>query len=224
MSAPNSAAQKQLGVLLLDDENAQTLRQMQQAENLNVPLQYEIVAGLTLQKLISDDKKILHLPSVLKAAKKLEKSGCSAMIGEGAYFAHFQREVAASVKVPLLISILHLVPLMQRMVDTGKDVGVLMANAQFLTERHLDSVGVVADSRWVVGSTENDYRSRNAEEAQGEFLQVAIRFYEAHPTLGAILLEYAGFTPYAHALREAINIPVLDWSHFLSLGASLTNV
>ncbi len=221
MTAPNRAVQKSLGVLLLDDESAQTLRQKLPDEYLNVPLHYEIVAGLTLQKLIADDRKILHLPSVLRAAKKLQKLGCTAIIGEGGYFAHFQREVAASLQVPLLISILHLVPLMQRMIGPGKDVGVLMANAQYLTERHLDSVGVAADSRLIVGSTENDYRAISVDEAQTAFLQVGESFYEEHPTLGAILLEYAGFTPHAQALREAINIPVLDWHNFIEMGVIL---
>jgi hypothetical protein len=72
-----------------------------------------------IKKLVVDDNKILCLPPIIKAAKKLESLGCRAIIGECGYFAYFQREVATSVKIPVFMSSLLQVPLAQQIVGVG---------------------------------------------------------------------------------------------------------
>lgn len=221
MIESSTQLKKGLGVLVLDDENPQHVQMRQSADRFDFPLQHAVVADLTIEKLVSDKRKILHLPAIHRAAKELEKMGCRAIVGEGGYFAHFQREVAASIQIPVLISILHLLPIAQRMVGLSKDVGVLTANAQYLTELHLESVGMLPDARYIIGSTQNDFGILDVEEARAQFLRVAVSFVEAHPNMAAIILEYAGFTPYAQALRDAITIPVLDWHTFLHMVGAL---
>jgi hypothetical protein len=111
-----------------------------------------------IKKLVVDDNKIMCLPPIIKAAQKLEKLGCRAIVGECGYFAYFQREVAASVKVPVFMSSLLQVPLAQQVVGNNQVVGILMANSQYLTDHHLESVGIRLGSNYVIGGAMDDGR------------------------------------------------------------------
>jgi hypothetical protein len=127
-----------LGVMLLDDVYPGFPGDVRNASGYPFPIQYEVVSGLDIKKLVVEDNKILSLPTILKAAKKLEKLGCRAIVGECGYFAYFQREVAASLKAPVFMSSLLQVPLAQQIVGANRVVGILVANSQYLTDHHLE--------------------------------------------------------------------------------------
>ena len=93
-----------LGVMLLDDVYPGFPGDVRNASGYPFPIQYEIISGVDIKKLVVDDNKIMCLPPIIKAAQKLQKLGCRAIIAECGYFAYFQREVAASVKVPVFMS------------------------------------------------------------------------------------------------------------------------
>jgi Asp/Glu/hydantoin racemase len=48
-----------------------------------------------------------------------------------------------------------------------------------------------------------------------------VRFYEAHPNMGAMVLECTGFSPFARAIQHAIHIPVLSWGTLLDYAYSV---
>lgn len=227
-----------LGVMLLDDSYPGFPGDVRNASGYPFPIQYEVISGVDIKKLVVDDNKIMCLPPIIKAAQKLEKLGCRAIIGECGYFAYFQREVAASVKIPVFMSSLLQTPLAQQAVGGNRVVGILMANAKHLTNHHLESVGIRIGSNYVIGGVMDDGRcpefdhlwtsglrtvppAADYARAESEFLAVAMDFYKQHPKMGALVLECTGFPPFARALQRQIGIPVFSWGTLMEFAYSV---
>ena len=227
-----------LGVLLLDDVYPGFPGDVRNASGYPFPIQYEVIADVDIKKIVLGENKIMCLPSIIKAAQKLEKLGCRAVVGECGYFAYFQREVAASVKIPVFMSSLLQVPLAQQVVGANRVIGILMANSKYLTDHHLESVGVKIGSNYVVGGAMDDGRcvefdhlwtdglrsdppSADYARAEAEFLEVAVEFYRLHPKMGTMVLECTGFPPFARALQRLINIPIFSWGTLLDYAYSV---
>lgn len=227
-----------LGVMLLDDVYPGFPGDVRNASGYPFPIQYEIISGVDIKKLVIDDNKITCLPPIIKAAQKLERLGCRAIVAECGYFAYFQREVAASVKVPVFMSSLLQVPLAQQVVGNNRVVGILMANAQYLTDHHLESVGVRLGSNYVIGGAMEDGRCTEFDhlwttglrsnppaadytKAESEFVAVAAEFYQQHPKMGAMVLECTGFPPFARALQWEIGIPIFSWGTLMDYAYSV---
>jgi hypothetical protein len=164
--------------------------------------------------------------------------GCRAIAAECGYFAYFQREIAASVRVPVFTSSLLQVPFAQQLIGPDRVVGILVANANYLTERHLASVGIEPGSNYVVGGAMEGGRcaefdhlwtgglrteppAADYEVAEAEFLGVAVDFVRQHPHMGALVLECTGFPPFARALQREIDLPVFSWGTLLDYAYSV---
>jgi hypothetical protein len=227
-----------LGILILDDVYPGFPGDVRNASGYPFPIQYEIVEGVDIHRLVVDEDKSPCLEPVLRSAHKLEKMGCRAIAGECGYFAYFQREVAASVRLPVFLSSLLQVPLAEQVVGPEQVVGILVANANYLTERHLLSVGIQPETNYVVGGAmeslqcqefdhlwtaglRSDPPGANYEKAEAEFLSVAIDFYRQHANMGAMVLECTGFPPFARALQREIDIPIFSWGTLLDYAFSV---
>jgi hypothetical protein len=227
-----------LGIILLDDVYPAFPGDVRNASGYPFPIQYDIAENVDIHCLVVKDDKSPCLEPLINAAQRLEKMGCRAIIGECGYFAYFQREVAASVNVPVFMSSLLQVPLAQQLIGPEKVVGILMANSKYVTERHLRSVGIHPGTNYVIGGAMNEMRcqefdhlwtnglrssppSADYTKASTEFLEVAVDFYQQYPDMGAMLLECTGFPPFARALQEIIEIPVFSWGTLLDYAYSV---
>jgi hypothetical protein len=227
-----------LGIIILDDVYPGFPGDVRNASAYPYPIQYEIVEGVDIDALVVAEDKSPCLEPLLKAAQRLERMGCRAIAGECGYFAYFQREVAASVSVPVFMSSLLQVPLAQQTIGPERVAGILMANSTCLTERHLESVGIRLGSNYVIGGAMDDLRCQEFDhlwttglrsdppaadyaKAEAEFLQVAVQFYRQHPNMGAMVLECTGFQPFARALQRLIDIPLYTWGTLLDYAYSV---
>ena len=227
-----------LGVLLLDDVYPGFPGDVRNPSAYPFPIQYEIVRGVDINMLVVDPDKSACLQPILEAAKNLERIGCRAIIGECGYFSYFQKEVAATVDVPVFISSLLQVPLAQQIVGPNKIVGILVADAKYITERHLVSVGIQPGSNYIVGGAMDDFECAEFDhlwsnglrsnppaaiydKAEAEFLAVAVRFYQAYSDMGAMVLECTGFPPFARALQRQIDIPIFSWGTLMDYAYSV---
>jgi hypothetical protein len=202
------------------------------------PIQYEIAEGVDIQALVHEEDKSPCREPIRRAAKKLESMGCRAIAAECGYFAYFQRDIAGHVDVPVFMSSLLQVPWAQRLIGANKVVGLLAARKDKLTQAHLEAVGIQPGSNYVVGGAEDDGRCPEFEhlwyepertdppgayydKAEKDFLAVAIEFYQAHPNMGAIVLECTGFQPFARAIQREIDIPTFSWGTLLDYAYSV---
>ncbi len=147
-----------LGIILLDDVYPGFPGDVRNPSAFPFPIQYEVVEGVDIHALVVEDDKRRCRDPILKAARKLEWMGCRAIAAECGYFAWFQREVAGSVSVPVFMSSLLQVPLAQQLIGRDRVVGILMARSGYLTDRHLESVGITLGTNYVIGGAMDDGR------------------------------------------------------------------
>ena len=227
-----------LGILILDDVYPGFPGDVRNASAYPFPIQYEIVEGIDIAALVENEDKSPCLEPVKCAAKKLERMGCRAIAAECGYFAYFQKEIAGYVDVPVFMSSLLQVPWAQQLIGPDKVVGLLAAQAQFLTETHLRAVGIQPGSNYVVGGAMDDggcpefdrlwtaaMRPETPEayydKAEMEFVRVAADFYRAYPAMQAMVLECTGMPPFARALQQQIDIPIFSWGTLLDYAYSV---
>lgn len=227
-----------LGIILLDDVYPGFPGDVRNASAYPFPIQYEIAHGVDIEQLVVREDKSACLEPVQRAARNLERLGCRAVAGECGYFAYFQREVAASVRIPAFMSSLLQVPLAQQIAGPEQVVGILVANSHYLSERHLEAVGIQPGSNYVIGGAMDDFECPEFDhlwtgglrsdppaafyaKAEAELLAVGLRFYHQHPHMGAIVLECTGFPPFARALQRETGIPIFSWGTLLDYAYSV---
>ncbi|MBN1179002.1 MAG: aspartate/glutamate racemase family protein [Anaerolineae bacterium] len=225
-----------LGIIILDDVYPGFPGDVRNASAFPFPIQYEIVEGVDIQALVHAEDKSPCLAPIVRAAQKLERMGCRAIAAECGYFAYFQREIAAAVGVPVFMSSLLQVPFAQQLIRPDQVVGVLVARLDKLTDAHLEAVGVRLGSNYVVTGSEDRvpefehlwYAPRRTnppgayyDKTEREFVAVAVDFYQAHPNMGALVMECTGMQPFARAVQREIDIPIFTWGTLLDYAYSV---
>ena len=227
-----------LGILVLDEIYPGFPGDVRNASSYPFPVQFEIVQGINIRSLVIEKDKTPCLEPILRAARKLERIGCRAIAAECGYFAYFQREVAACVSIPTFMSSLLQVPLAQQIVNPDQVVGILLADLRYITDHHLESVGISLGSNYVLGGAMDDFECQEFDnlwsddirsstpmadygKAEREFLSVAIRFFHKYSNMGAMVLECTGFPPFARALQRDIEIPIFSWGTLLDYAFSV---
>lgn len=227
-----------LGIIILDDVYPGFPGDVRNASAFPFPIQYEIAEGVDIHGLVRSEDKSPYLAPVQEAAKKLEKMGCRAIAAECGYFAYFQQDIAGTVDVPVFMSSLLQVPLAQQLIGPEKVVGILAAESKYLTDAHLEAVGIQLGSNYVVGGAEDDGRCPEFEhlwhadkrpnpvgayfdKAEEEFVAVAVDFFQEYPNMGAMMLECTGMQPFARSLQRQIDIPIFSWGTLLDYAYSV---
>ena len=226
-----------IGIMLLDDVYPGFPGDVRNASAYPYPIQYEIVEGVDIRMLVWDEDKSPCRAPILEAAKKLERMGCRAVSAECGYFSYFQKDVAGHVDVPVFMSSLLQVPLMQQIIGPDKQVGILCAKRRFMTDAHLRPVGIDPQSNIVIGGADEydceefdnlwDVRARSDrpeayyDKAEREIKQAASAFVAKNPGIGALMLECTGFQPFARAIQRVLDIPVFSWGTLLDYAYSV---
>lgn len=189
------------------------------ATTFDFPVLYKKVS-FEIEQLFSGDPALEEM--IVDAAKELVADGARAIIGACGYFAHFQKQVAAAVDVPVFLSSLVQVPMIKIGLRPEQKILVLCAsgddmNQEFLAKVNADlddciiqdvgSLESFAPIRW--GKTELDNRRLSKDLAE-----LALSVVSEHPEIGAILLECSDLPPYACDIQRATGLPVYD---FISL-------
>ena len=103
---------------------------------------------------------------VVEAAKELEAEGVRAIVGACGYFAHFQKQVADAVSVPVFLSSLCQLPLIKLGLKQDQKIAVFAASADNIDDEILSGVGSQLDDLIIqdVGSMESFAPIRWGEE------------------------------------------------------------
>jgi Asp/Glu/hydantoin racemase len=207
-----------LGILMLDARFPRIPGDMGNATTWPFPVLYRVVKGATPERVVLHGAEGL-LQDFLDAAAELVDQGAEAITTNCGFLSLFQRELAAQVKVPVATSALIQVPWVQAMLPPGKRVGIVTVSAGSLTQRHLDAAGVPQETP-VFGTEHGREFFRVLIRAEKQDMDVALAaqdildagraLVKRHPEVGAIVLECTNMPPYAHALREVLDLPVYD--------------
>ena len=208
-----------VGILMLDTRFPRIAGDMGNAGTFDFPVRYHRVDGASPDKVVRGGQRAL-LPSFIEGARFLEREGVRAITTNCGFLAKFQGEMAAAVTVPVFTSSLMLVPLVHRMLPPGRAVGIMTVDASSLRPEHYAGAGIGPEIPTVVAGLEtekeftrvllDDLLGLDVEAARGEHLTVARRLVEAHPEVGALVLECTNMPPYRADIQHATGLPVFD--------------
>lgn len=160
------------------------------------------------------------LESFIAAGQRLLERGASAIAGNCGLMIVHQRELARALPVPVLLSSLLQVPLIARMLGADAAIGVLMSGADSLTAEHVRLACAGSDARIVLASLQGKPHFTAAvceergeldfERITAEVVDVARSLVQGHPDVKALVFECVDLPPYAHAVQEAVGLPVFD--------------
>ena len=215
-----------IGILLIDCSTPFIPGDVGNASTYGFPVLYKTVPDVTLTRLIEEGDLSLT-KAVINTAKELEKAGVRAISSDCGYMIHFQRQVAAEVNVPVIMSSLIQLPMLERTIGPSKKIGVICANRKKLTPDLLDAAGVRDKSLFVIrGMEEKPYFRAPIldekpelvyEEIEKEITSVASEMVSSHPEIGPILLECSNMPPYAHAVQKITGRAIFDFTTLINL-------
>jgi hypothetical protein len=213
-----------IGILMLESRFPRIPGDTGNASSFRYPVRLRPVKGTNYQRLILDQDPALLQPFI-DAALDLQAEGVRAITTNCGFLALFQRQLAGALSVPIFTSSLMLVPMLASMLGPGKKVGIITADASALGEAHFRGVGWSADDYPIAVIGMQDETLFNAvvsdkrlafdvDRMQAEMVSVAERLVADHPDVGIILFECTNMPPYAHAVQQAVGLPVY---HIFSL-------
>ena len=189
------------------------------ATTFDFPVIYKKVS-FEIEQLFNGDPALEKM--IVDAAKELVKDGARCVIGACGYFAHFQKQVAAAVDVPVFMSSLCQVPLIKLGLKPEQKILVMCASGESVNQEFFSKVNANLDDCIVqdVGSMESFAPIRwgkttmDNKRLAEDLYRLAAKVVGEHPEIGAILLECSDLPPYACDIQRATGLPVYD---FISL-------
>ena len=216
-----------IGVLMLECNIPFVPGDVGNASTYDFPVQYHLVPGATGDAVIVRQDPAL-IPVFIEAAQHLVSQGVRAITGDCAYMGAYQQAVAEAVEVPVFLSSLMQVQLVQAMLRPDDKLAVLVANGQTVGDRLLEPVGITGAirDRCVFRGLEDkpSFRESILEESgeldvaaiEAEMVATATELVEQDPSIGAFLLECSDMPPYSAAIQRATGLPVFDWIGFIN--------
>src|SRR2546430_2911772 len=130
-----------VGILMLDTRFPRVPGDMGNATTFPFPVHYHRVQGAAPDLVVRRGAEGL-LPAFVAGARQLEREGVGAVTTNCGFLVKFQRELAAAVAVPVFTSSLLLVPLVHRLLPSGRRAGFLTVNVGSLLPAHLVGAGI----------------------------------------------------------------------------------
>ncbi len=222
--------QSKLGILSLDTAFPRIRGDVGNADSYPFDVIIEIVKGADSPLIVRDGVFEPALLDLFKAAAvTLEAKGAAAIISTCGFLVAAQTQIAASVKVPVMLSALSLYP-MVRTAYPGR-VGILTASRSALGPNALAAAGIAradvaiagmedekafADAILVTRAAQPQTLNRAAIEDAA--VRKTLKLQESYADLRALILECGNLPPYADAIRRATGLPVF---HLLDAAGTL---
>lgn len=211
-----------IGILMLETRFPRIPGDMGNALTWPFPVMWKVVPGATPDRVVRRQAEGL-LDGFIAAAREMVAAGADGITTTCGFLSLFQPQLAEALGVPVATSSLMQAPMIQSLLPPGRRVGILTVSKPSLTPGHLSRVGVAADTPvWgTEGGTEftrvllDDEPRLDVEAARADLVTAAREFHEAHPELGAILMECTNMMPYAADVRAATGLPVFSMRSFV---------
>ena len=215
-----------VGIILVDVRTPFIPGDVGNASTYPFPVVYRTVPDVTLERLIDKGDKSLT-NNVIQTARELEDMGVRAIASDCGYMIHFQAEVAAAVSVPVIMSSLIQLPMLERSIGPDRKIGVICANKPRRTSDMLALAGLRDPDRVIIRGMQDApaFRSPILDEEPllddelitGEITDTAKELVTSHPEVGPILLECSNMPPYAHAIQRVTGRPVFDFTTLIGV-------
>lgn len=213
-----SWAGETIGIIVLDCWYPFIPGNVANATTFKFPVRYAAAEGVTTDILLYEPDASL-VQAFVDAARKLEAEGVKAITGACGFMALFQREIAASVNIPVFASSLLQVNFMHQI--TQRRVGVICADSTCLRGEHFDHTGVLPTIPVAITGMEKSAAfihglltptgELDDEDLRQDVVAVAQELVANNPDIGSILLECSDLPPYGYDVQAATGLPVFDF-------------
>lgn len=206
-----------IGILMLETYFERFVGDIGNGRTWPFPVQYKIVRGASPQKVTNLTQHDL-IGDFKRAADELIAEGCEGITTTCGFLSLYQEELTAHCSVPVATSALLQVPMVARILPKGKRPGILTFSKESLTRPFLEKAGVDPTTPVVGMPASSEFQrsiragdtSVSFETLLTEVLGVAESMLAADPSIGAIVCECTNLTPYAHAMKRRLGVPVFD--------------
>lgn len=211
----NSVYGASVGILMLDARFPRIPGDMGNALTWPFPVHYRVVKNATPDHVVRRNAEGL-LDAFVEAGRDLIGMGVSGITTNCGFLSLFQDELKQRLEVPVAASSLMQVPMLQALLPPGRRVGILTVSGSSMTPAHLAAAGVAADTP-VMGTEAGEEFTRvlldneerlDVEKARADNVTAARQLLEAHPNIGAIVLECTNMVPYAADIARETGLPV----------------
>lgn len=206
-----------IGILMLEARFPRIPGDMGNATTWDFPVHYKVVRGASPDLVVRRGGEGT-LDAFIEAARELVADGVDGITTNCGFLSLFQSQIAQAVPVPVVTSSLMQVEMVNRTLPQGKRAGILTINASSLTSAHLEAAQVPAGTP--IGTTEGGREFTRAildneleldvALARQDNIDAALAMKQAHPDLGAIVLECTNMEPYAADISAATGLPVFS--------------
>ena len=207
-----------IGIIMLDTVFPRIIGDIGNAGTFSFPVLYKKVSQAFPTKVVLENDSTL-LTKFITAAQELEADGVKAITTSCGFLAIYQRELAASVSIPVFTSSLLQVPLAERIIAPSQKVVIVTAYKEKLSPRHLEGVGITATSPILIGMEgKTEFRNTfvhqkaamDLDKITQEVTEVAYDIRNFYPAAGAIVLECTNLSPFKNIFKKATGLPVFD--------------
>jgi len=207
-----------IGILMLDTKFPRIPGDVGNAFTFDFPVRYQTVIGANPTRVVKEADPTLLQPFI-DGARALEKAGCSAITTSCGFLIIFQKEMSCAVNIPVLSSSLLQVPFISQLLGPERRVGILTARASSLGDKHFVGAGMENCNFAIQGMEEypeftnafiEGHTTLDVQKAEAEMIDAAQKLIKQNPDLGAIVLECTNMPPFAHAVQQAVKLPVFD--------------
>jgi hypothetical protein len=210
-------ARAPLGVLMLETRFPRVPGDIGNPASFDVPVRYRIVRGASAARVVRERATGLLQPFI-DAAQELVAEGCGLIATSCGFLALFQDQLQAALPVQVAASSLLQVATTQARLAPGQQVGIITIAPESLSADHLRGVGAdlatpvvgVRPDGEFIRAIMGDQPEMDTDKLRAEVLEAGARLLQAHPRVGAIVLECTNMPPYSAALGEATGLPVYD--------------
>ncbi|MDP6707177.1 MAG: aspartate/glutamate racemase family protein [Alphaproteobacteria bacterium] len=205
-----------LGILLLDDFYWPFLPgDVANATTFGFPVLHRIVEGSNLAKTKSNAAETARL--LIEAARELQSQGVRAIVGGCGFFGNFQGQLAAALEIPVFLSSLMQIPMMLQAIRPEAKIAVF-SDVGSLTDALFAACGVDQLDRITkvhstgLPETQKQFATGrlNPSVYVEELVALAREHVAENPEVAAIVAEYTEFPTFAHAVQDAVGLPVFD--------------
>ena len=223
------ATRPPLGILMLEGKMADVPGCMACEATFPYPVVRKVVRGSKTP--LSAEEAWAMLPLYVDAARDMEQEGVAAITANCGLIALMQKELAATVRVPVVTSALLMVPDLHRLVG-GRRIGILTFFTHAVGERNYNAsgwsshdipvaLGGVGDSEaWLTFLRTKEVPAELREQMTADLLAVVRGMLDEHPDIGAFVSECTMLPACLQAIREEVGVPVYDVLTQLDLAMS----
>jgi aspartate/glutamate racemase len=207
-----------IGIILLDTHFPRLEGDVGNPQSYSFPVLFEKVKGAIPSRVIRERDVSLIAPFI-QAARVLERRGAKAITTSCGFLALWQREMAASVKVPVFSSSLIQVPWAYQIVGRKGKIGVFTADETSLTMAHFEGVGA-ADIPIVIHGMKpgsefykvyiENSKKIDVPKIEKEVVQEVLLLMKGNPNISALVLECANMPVFIKSIREVTKVPIFD--------------